>query len=132
MARKTTMINGVDFTDYFPPAGLEISYIEEGGSNAGISILGSTIKDVLAVKAVVSSPLMPLTEEQQGYFLRTLMGSGDFVSLYYFEPSIEGYRTAAMSYEISKTKHRGTGADGNEYWTGLSVKFTDRYDMRRQ
>lgn len=128
MAQKTIQINGTDYTAYFPPAGYEVSYEKVTGQNEGLMLDGSYEEDILAIKAVVSSPLMPLTEKQQGDILSDIM-SDDYATVYYFDPRKNAYRSAVMRYEIGTTKHRGTGANGNEYWTGLTVKFTDRFNM---
>ena len=89
---------------------------------------GSYEEDILAIKAVVSSPLMPLTEEQQSSILSDIL-SDDYATVYYFDPRKNAYRSAVMRYEIGTTRHRGSGANGTEYWTGLTVKFTDRFNM---
>ena len=127
MARKTIQINGTDFTAYFPEAGYQVNYIKESGTNEGLMLDGSYTEDVIAVKAVVSSPLLPLTEEHQSSFLQTLY-SDDYAGVYYFDPRKNDYRSAVMRYEINPMKHRGNGTDGNEYWTGLAVTFTDRFN----
>lgn len=128
MAQKTIQINGTDYTAYFPPAGYEVSYEKVSGQNEGLMLDGSYEEDTLAIKAVVSSPLMPLTEEQQSKIVSDIL-SDDYASVYYFDPRKNNYRSAVMRYEIGTMKHRGTGADSNEYWTGLTVKFTDRFNM---
>ena len=128
MARKTIQINGTDYSEYFPPSGYEVSYIKVKGNNEGLMLDGSYTEDILAIKAVVSSPLMPLTEAQQSAFLQDVL-SDDYVTVYYFDPRKNAYRSAVMQYEVNPTKHRGTGANNNEYWTGLAVTFTDRFKM---
>lgn len=128
MAQKTIQINGTDYTAYFPPAGYDVSYEKVKGQNEGLMLDGSYEEDVIAIKAVIFSPLMPLAEDLQSRFLQDLM-SDDYASVYYFEPKLNAYRSAVMLYEIGTTKHRGTGADGNEYWTGLTVKFTDKFKL---
>lgn len=127
MARKTIQINGVDCTAMFPPSGYAVNYLKVTGQNEGTMLDGSTTEDIIALKAEVSSPLMPLTEDQQSEFLQNLL-SDDYASVYYFDPRKKAYRTAVMLWEVSPTKHRGTGADQNEYWSGLSVRFTDRFN----
>jgi len=126
--QKPIYINGTDYTALFPAAGYEVNYIKETGANAGLMINGAYNEDTLALKAVVSSPLMPVDEDQQAAFLQDVMSS-DYASVYYFEPSRKNFRTAVMRWELGKTKYRGLGADGKLYWTGMAVTFTDRYDM---
>lgn len=128
MARKTIQINGTDYTDYFPPEGYKVQYTKVTGQNEGLMLDGSYTEDILAIKAVVSSPLMPLTEAQQSKLLQDLL-SEDYATVYYFDPRRNAYRSAVMQYEIEASKHRGTGADGKEYWTGMAVTFTDRFNM---
>lgn len=127
MEAKTIQINGVDFTSLFPPRGMTVNYQKVVGDNAGQMLDGSYTEDTIAVKAVVSSPLMPLTEEQQADFLQTLYSS-DYASVYYFDPRKNAYRTAVMMYEIQQMKFKGTGGTGLDFWTGLAVTFTDRFD----
>jgi len=128
MAQKRIQINGTDYTSYFPQCGYDVSYTKIKGQNEGLMLDGSYTEDILAIKAVVSSPLIPLNEKQQSKFLNDVL-KDDYATVYYFDPRKNAYRTAIMQYEIKTTKHRGTGADGKEYWTGLAVEFTDRFNM---
>lgn len=128
MTRKTIQINGTDYTSYFPAAGYEVTYTKTKGNNEGTMLNGAYTEDIIAVKAVVSSPLIPLTEEQQSRFIQDLL-SDDYAAVYYFDPRKNAYRTAVMQYDITTTVYRGLGADENDYWTGLAVTFTDRFNM---
>jgi len=128
MAQKTIQINGTDYTAYFPPAGYEVSYEKVSGQNEGLMLDGSFTEDTIAVKAVVTVHTMPLTEEQQSSLLQSLY-SDDYATVYYFDLRKNAYRSAVMRYEVTKVKHRGNGSDGNEYWTGLSITFEDRFNM---
>ena len=128
MARKMIQINGTNYTHLFPLTGYEVSYNKVKGNNEGTMLNGAYTEDTIAIKAVVSSPLIPLTEEQQSKFVQDLI-SNDYATVYYFDPRKNAYRTAVMQYEITQTKYRGAGADNNEYWTGIAVTFTDRFNM---
>lgn len=128
MEEKTIQINGTDYTNLFPKTGYTVGYTKVHGANEGTMLDGSYTEDTIAVKAVVSSPLMPLTSAQQNAFLSDLF-SDDYATVYYFDPKKNAYRTAVMLYEVEAVKYRGIGGTGNEYWTGLAVKFTDRFSM---
>ena len=128
MDEKTIQINGTDYTSYFPQRGYEVTYTKVHGSNEGVMLDGSYTEDTIAVKAVVSSPLLPLTADQQSAFLADLF-SDDYATVYYFDPKKNAYRTAVMLYEVQSTQYRGYGGTAHEYWTGLAVTFTDRFAM---
>ena len=128
MEEKTIQINGTDYTSYFPKRGYMVQYSKVHGANEGTMLDGSFTEDTIAIKAVVSSPLMPLTTDQQNAFLADLF-SDDYATVYYFDPRKNAYRTAVMLYEVEAVKYRGVGGTGQEYWTGLSVTFTDRFAM---
>lgn len=128
MARKTFQINGVDYTSCCPPAGYTVQYKKVDGGNSGTMLNGAFTEDTIALKAVVHLQFMPLTETQQSNILKNLL-SDDYATIYYFDPHKNAYRSAVMTYEIEEAKHRGTSVDTNEYWTGLALTLTDRYNM---
>lgn len=129
MAQKRIEINGKDFTDWFAPYDESVSYIKVKGQNEGLMLDGSYTEDVIAIKAVFSRKTQPMPEETLNTLLQTLL-SGIYARVSYFDPRKNAYRyNVVMQYEITETVHRGTGSDGKEYWTGLTVTFTDRFSM---
>lgn len=121
---KTVRINGINFTDIFPETGQTVNYIKRRGNASGTMLDGSYVDDVLAVKAVWSSPCMPVSETQLQQLLTTLRNP--YVELYFFDPAILAYRTmVAMPGDLSQ-KYRGEGTDTLDYWTGTVVTLTEK------
>lgn len=121
---KTVRINGINFTDIFPETGQTVNYIKRRGNASGIMLDGSYVDDVLAVKAVWSSPCMPISETQLQQLLTALRNP--YVELYFFDPAISAYRTmVAMPGDLSQ-KYRGEGTDALDYWTGTVVTLTEK------
>ena len=121
---KTVRINGINFTDIFPETGQTVNYIKRRGNASGIMLDGSYVDDVLAVKAVWSSPCMPISEAQLQQLLTALRNA--YVELYFFDPAILAYRTmVAMPGDLSQ-KYRGEGTDALDYWTGTIVTLTEK------
>ena len=121
---KTIKINNVDFTSYFTPIGENVSYKKIHGNNGGTMLSGDTEEDILAWKAIVKLTAMPLNETQLSALLTALMASS--VSLYYFDPKTNAYKTISTIVEFTDTKQRGEGGTGTEYWTGLKATFTEK------
>lgn len=125
MARKTIKINGVDCTALFAPYGYTVSYKKIFGNNGGVMLDGSTVEDVLAIKAVITFPCLPWTESNFNTLLSSIYGSA-YASIYYFDPRTNAYRTIDCIYsEISGT-HRITNINGQEIWTSGALEFTER------
>ena len=104
---KNILINGVDFTDYFTPVGFRCS-----------------LQDIIAVKASGQAACMPLTETQQSALL-TAIYNNQPVLLQYFDARTGSGRTVEAYMEASETTYKGFGGTGVEYWTGLSVSFSE-------
>lgn len=114
---KTVKMNNSTVTSYFVPKGMKVSYKKVLGENGGTMLSGDRVEDVLAWKAVVTLPCMPLTETQQADFLTK--AQSDDPTLYYFDPKAKAYRTIHYMATIKETVYRGAGGTGTEYWTGL-------------
>lgn len=126
MAKKNIIINGVDFTSYVPE-GYTVGYNKVSGENEGRMLNGSYREDVIAVEAVITLPALPLDEEKMNRLLTTLY-KNDYASVQYFDPKENNYRSISARYETQQAQHRGTGADGKEYWTGLSLVLTENVE----
>lgn len=125
---KTLMINGTDYSAFFSSEGYKVQYTEVKGKNEGLLLNGSYEKDVIAVKAVVTVPLVPMTEEQVSNLLQNVF-SATYASVYYFDLRMNAYRSAVMMYETGEIQYCGRGANNNEYWKGPALVFTDKFNM---
>lgn len=121
---KLIQINGVDYTDLFTPTGYTVSYKKIKGKNGRYMLDGSYVDDVLAVKAVVTCACMPTSEDRISQLLTVL--SETYVSVFYFDPKVSGYRTAIMMPSDPSQTYRGAGTNAVDYWTGTVVMFTER------
>lgn len=121
---KIIKLNGVDVTGYFVRNGMEVSYSKVLGSNGGTMLSGDREEDVIAWKATVRLPCMPLTEAQQSDLLQKIMV--DDPTLYYFDPTTGSYRTIHYMGTVSETKYRGAGGTGVDYWTRLTLTAEEK------
>ena len=90
---------------------------------SGLMLDGSTRVDELATLAVITHPCMPLTEGQLRDLLSLVLPFSTH-TLNYYDPS-SGQRTIRVRRSVSQPKYRGRGADGNLYWTGITLTFRE-------
>lgn len=121
---KTVKMNNSDVTSYFVPKGMKVTYKKILGENGGTMQNGDIVEDVLAWKAVVTLPCLPLTETQQADFLTKAMSDNPL--LYYFDPRANGYRKIHYKADVSKATYRGAGGTGVEYWTGFVLTAEEK------
>ena len=121
---KSIIINGADFTSYFTPVGFVCSYEKIEGQNSGVMKNGDRVQDIIAVKARGQATCMPLTENQQAELLKAIYGKQP-VTLQYFDARAGGDRSIAAYLDAAETKYRGVGGTGVEYWTGITVSFSE-------
>ena len=124
MNPKTIKINGIDITSYFTPAGYSVEYKKITGSNSGYMLDGSYTEDVLARKAVVVLPCMPLKEADLSALLSNIY-QDDYVTVYFFDPQKQAYRTMEAIAGETEAKFRGAGGTGLSFWTGMIVTLTE-------
>ena len=99
---KTIMINGVNFTSYFSPAGFVCSYDKIEGQNSGVMKNGDRVQDIIAIKAKGQAKCMPLNELQQAKLLSAIYERQP-VALQYFDArtganrSIKAYMDSTSS-----------------------------------
>lgn len=122
---KTIKINGKDFTRMFTRYGYVVRYESVQGNNGGLMLDGSTTEDELAVKAIADLPVMPLNEEDVATLLQEIY-SEPYVTLYFYDPKLGGYRETLFRRNQSQQKYRGFGSDGKEYWTGPALTLTEK------
>ncbi len=123
--QKTIKINGTDFTAWTPSAGYIVTPRYVTGGNGMTMQDGTTYKDEIVAKSDVEVPFMPLTDSQLQTLMATL-NSGSSCSVYFFDPDVGAYRTMVAYRSVPGRKFRGTGADRNYYWTGVTVTFEEQ------
>lgn len=123
--RKPVAINGTDFTAYFTDTGYTVKYIKRTGSNGGMMQDGTITEDLIAIKAVVTLPPVPLTEAQLSNLLSAVFANG-YPLLYYYDPWTGTTKSVQTVATVSRSKYRGQGADANKYWTGTEITFTEK------
>lgn len=121
---KAMKFNGIDVTNMLTPAGYVVEYVSVQGDNGGSTKSGSYVEDEIAVKAVIKAFFRPLNESDLSALLSNIY-SYVYVSVYYFDPKTNAYRTITARRTVSSQKYRGKGADGKEYWTGTVVTLTE-------
>ena len=114
-------LDGVDLSPYGTPAGYSVGYQFEDGGQGGLMLDGSERVDELARWPVITFPCMPLTDEQLQQLLSLVVRFSTH-SLNYYDPE-RGQRTIRVKRSVSTSKYRGRGADGNMYWTGVTLTF---------
>ena len=129
---KTVKMNNVDVTSYFVPRGMKVTYVKVLGENGGTMLNGDLLEDVLAWKAKVTIPCMPLTETQQADFLTK--ATADHPTLYYFDPRRNAYRTIHYMADVAEATYKGKGGTNVDYWTGyvLTAEETCEYAIIQQ
>lgn len=126
MAKKTIRINGIDFTSCVPRAGYMVTYKKMDGGQGGMMLDGSTTVDTLAIKAVVTVPVLPsLGDAAISTILSELLVS-DYPTLSYFDPWRNEYREVETIVDGVETLHAGTNINYDEVWKTPSLVFTER------
>lgn len=123
--QKEIRINDIDCTSLFTRYGYSVGYTKIRGNNGGTMLDGSTTEDVIAIKAVVTLPLMPLTEEQLTGVISNVY-SADYVALYFFDPRAGEYRQAEFMYDEITCRHAMENIYNNEMWLAGSLALTER------
>lgn len=85
---------------------------------------GSYTDDVLDVKAVIKGTCMPLSEEKLSKLLSEI--SGTYADVFFFDPMLNEYRTAAMLTPETNQEYKGTGINSVDYWSGTILQFTEK------
>ena len=124
MPGETLRLNGIDFTHSFTSIGYLVHYKKILGSNSGYMLDGSYVEDLLAIKAVITLPAMPLQEADISRLLQTVYQKS-YVDVSYFYPRVQGYRTNAAIPEESEAVYRGEGGTGLIFWTGVQITLTE-------
>ena len=123
--QKEIHINGTNRTSLFTKYGYAVGYKKIRGRNGGTMLDGSTTEDIIAIKAVVTLPLMPLSEEQLNELIADIYG-GDYVTLYYFDIRTNAYIEAEFMYSEITGRHIMQNAFDTEMWLAGSLTLTER------
>lgn len=123
--KKTIKINGTDRTDITAGLGYSVSYVKVHGNNGGTMIDGSETEDVLAVKAVVSVPLLPTTIEEAEEIIADVY-SDTYAEVYFYDLLTGNYKTSSCIYEDISAVPLLSSIDGNDYWYCGTLNFTER------
>ena len=122
---KDIWINGIKSTEIFGPSGYEVTYEKVTGPNSGTMQGGLEVEDVIAKRAVVTLPMMPITEEQASAFIGNVYGH-QYATVKFFDLKTRDYITKSCIYEEIKSKHLLTSVDGHDYWYCGTFVFRDR------
>ena len=126
MSKKNLTYKGTDISSFYPASGYSVAYQKRIGNNSFVSINGVETEDVVAVKAIVTVPIMPLTSARAAQ-LNALLFSGDtHGNLVYFDPAANDYRTIDAIPSEASGKYAGVGADGKDYWVFDAIEFRER------
>lgn len=123
--QKEIHINGNDYTSLVTRYGYSVSYTKIDGGQGGTMLDGSTTVDVLAIKAVITVPLMPLFGYQLNQIIADVL-STDYPLLYYFDPRLNDYRQVETIMSEPQMQHVGMNAFENEIWLAGTLTFTER------
>ena len=126
MAQKIIKINGIDFTSYVPRAGYSVSYKKVHGGAGGVTLAGSTTEDILAIKAIVTVPIIPVLGDAKIAALIDALYEFNYPELYYFDPRRKLYREVETLFDGAEALHAGTNIMYDEVWKSPSLVFTER------
>ena len=123
--QKEIRINNHDYTALVTRYGYSVSYTKIDGGQGGTMLDGSTTVDVLAIKTVITVPLMPLFESQLNGIVADALSS-DYPTLYYFDPRTSTYRTIETIMSEPQMQHVGQSITNDEIWLAGTLTFTER------
>lgn len=126
MEEKDLVIDGtLNLSSYSPRENqYTVGYMFVDGTQGGTMLSGGMTVDELKVREQVTYPLLPLTDDQISTVLALVLNN-PVHTVHYYSPW-KGERTIRMRREIGTLKQRGRGADGNSYWTGAALVFTEK------
>lgn len=124
LIRKDIQLNDVDCSNVFT-AGYDVTYEKRRGNNAGYMLDGSHTDDVIAIKAVIKLPVLPMVENEIGDFLSLL--ATEYVKVYYYDPLQKKYRTIEAEPDEVGAAFLFENVDGENMWqTTDKVVLTER------
>lgn len=120
----TILCNGTDITAYLAHGyqyELEPQY---GGSVTTIDGLDHSAKIRDRVKLTL--PFIPLTKTQLSTILQLFPSTGAYVTVSFYDLFTGATKVASMKYDTRSSTLAVSHSGGNEYYTGLVVKLTER------
>lgn len=123
--QKSIRINSIDYSQYVTKYGYSVSYRKVDGGAGGTMLTGETTVDVLAIKAVITVPLMPMFESQLNALIANALSS-DYPTLRYFDPRTNAYRTITTIMDEPEMRHVGMNCYNNEIWIAGTLTFTEK------
>lgn len=126
--QKYAVLNGLNLSELgiITRYGYEVAYHPVDGGQGDLTQDGTYQEDEIALKAVISFPIMPLPEDVMGQLLRTVYDS-ERPQLIYFDIKKGDYRNIyTRRGKMTAAKYRGRGADGKDYWTTGSLVLTEK------
>ena len=125
---KTIQINGIDCTDWFKEKGYSVGEMMITGSNGGITMAGTRIDDVIALKDVVVLPLEPLSEANTHDLMTLIRDSQNapYTEIYYYSVNYGAYRTALFTRDEMNNKHMFTSNMGVDFYEENTLTFTEK------
>lgn len=125
---KEIRINGVDFTEMFKEKGYSIGEKKILGNNGGITLAGTQIEDVTAIKDTIELPLECLSEEDVCTLMDNLRNSpmAPYVELYYFSTNYKQYRSVICIRDEVTNIHRFTSNKGIDYYKENTLSFVEQ------
>ena len=123
--QKDIHINSKDYTSLTTRYGYSVGYKKIDGGGGGTMLDGSTTVDVLAIKAIITVPLMPLFESQLNEIIADVL-SLDYPVLYYFDPRTSTYREIETIMSEPQMQHVGESIVEEEIWLAGTLTFTER------
>lgn len=121
---KQIVIDTVDFTELFTPSGYSVWYEAIEGGQSAVMLDGTTSVDEITIKAVVSLPCWPLSDEQLQSLFSVLLAQ-PVHTVKYYDPHY-GTRTATMKRRLPRQKYKGLNVNGVHYWTGTTVELVEK------
>lgn len=125
---KEIRINGTDFTRMFKDKGYVVGEKKILGDNGGVTLAGTQLEDVLAIKDTITLPLECLSESDVASLMRNIRNSpmAPYVELYYYSTNYDQYRSViCLRDEITNT-HRFTSNHGVDYYEENSLSFVEQ------
>ena len=125
---KEIRINGTDFTRMFKDQGYIVGEKKILGDNGGVTLAGTQLEDVLAIKDTITPPLECLSESDVPSLMRNIRNSpmAPYVELYYYSTNYDQYRLVICLRDEIINTHRFTSNRGVDYYEENSLSFVEQ------
>lgn len=116
--------NGTDLTDYVAQGYAIEMEPQYGTSLTALNGLDYTAKIRDRVKLTV--PVIPVTLTKLTEILQLFPDNGAYVNWTFYDPVLAAQRTMQAKYDTRGSALRVAYVNGNEYYSGLVIKLTER------